>query len=97
MTWPVICILSILKSLYSSVFPTFKIFFFSVCTEEKNEILKTGIIHLYCRLEYFLRSEEFGEDLRNELHAFLPNYISVLEKRRHDMVKNDHGIVIAGM
>lgn len=51
---------------------------------------------MYENLKIFLTSDDFGEDLRNELQESNPNYLEVLEKRIKDMEKCDHGIVIAG-
>lgn len=58
--------------------------------------MKEKVINLYENLKRLLNSENFGEDLRSELHKLQPNYLEVLDKRMRDMEKVDHGIVIAG-
>lgn len=52
---------------------------------------------MYQDLEGFVKSDEFDEDLRKELQQLHPMYLEVLEKRKKDIRKSDHGIVIAGM
>lgn len=47
-------------------------------------------------MKTFLKSDEYTEDLQNELQQYYPDYLEVLEKRIGDMEKSDHGIVIAG-
>ena len=51
---------------------------------------------LYQSLEQVLRSKNYDENLRNELQKSNPDYLKVLEKRKADMEKSDHSIVIAG-
>lgn len=58
---------------------------------------KQQVIALYEELEQFLKSKDFEEDLRQVLAKAYPNFLNVLEKRRKDMDKTDHAIVIAGM
>lgn len=43
-----------------------------------------------------IKSDEFGEYLKEELEKSYPEYLQVLEKRIEDMERTDHGIVIAG-
>lgn len=52
---------------------------------------------MYEKLEKFLNSDKYTEDLRNELQQSNPDYPTVLEKRRLDMGKTDHGIVVSGI
>ncbi|XP_052691975.1 uncharacterized protein LOC128170024 [Crassostrea angulata] len=54
------------------------------------------IASLYRDLETFLKSDDFTDELRNELQQSNPDYLTVLEKRIKDIEKVDHGIVIAG-
>lgn len=58
--------------------------------------IKGRIISMFKDIELFLNSEEYSVDLRHELNALNPDYLVHLEKRRKDMEKSDHGIVIAG-
>lgn len=52
---------------------------------------------LYEDLEKFVNCEDFEEDLKEVLQEAYPNYLNVLEKRRRDMDKTDHAVVIAGI
>ena len=52
---------------------------------------------MYQRLEDFLESEEFEDDFKKLLEISNPNYLKLLEKRKIDIERSDHGIVIAGM
>lgn len=52
---------------------------------------------MYEKLEKFLNSDKYTEDLRNELQQSNPDYLTVLKKRRLDMGKTDHGIVVSGI
>lgn len=36
-------------------------------------------------------------ELRRDIEKSYPNYMQMLEKRRKDMEKNDHGVVFAGL
>lgn len=59
---------------------------------------ETGdVIAMYQTLEQFLKSEEFEEDLKKVLEKSNPKYLDILEKRRRDIERTDHGIFIAGM
>lgn len=60
-------------------------------------MIKEKIIYLYRDIERFLKSDEYTEELRNELQQSNPDYMTVLEKRINDIEKTDHGIVIAGL
>lgn len=64
---------------------------------EERMLQKEQVIDLYKSLEQFLRSEDFGEDVKKVLQKSHPKYLEVLEKRRNDMQRSDHAIVIAGM
>nr|XP_022336257.1 transmembrane GTPase Marf-like [Crassostrea virginica] len=57
---------------------------------------KEHVINLYRDVILFLKSDDFVEDLRDELRKFLPDYHEILEKRSKDIEKDDHGIVVAG-
>lgn len=37
------------------------------------------------------------EDLKIDIDKLYPNYMQMLEKRRKDMQKIDHGVVFAGL
>ena len=52
---------------------------------------------MYQRLEDLLESEDFEDDLKKLLEISYPNYMKLLEKRKIDIERSDHGIVIAGM
>nr|XP_022312442.1 uncharacterized protein LOC111117580 isoform X6 [Crassostrea virginica] len=65
-------------------------------TMEERMLQKEQVIDLYKSLEQFLRSEDFGEDVKKVLQKSHPKYLEVLEKRRNDMQRSDHAIVIAG-
>lgn len=52
---------------------------------------------MYQKLEEFLKSEDFEEDFRKVLEISNPKYLKVLEKRRRDIERSDHGIVVAGI
>ena len=51
---------------------------------------------MYQELEQFLKSANFEDDLKKVLTKSNPDYLQTLEKRRRDMERSDHGIVIAG-
>ena len=55
------------------------------------------IIAMYQELEQFLKSAHFDDDLKKVLTTSNPKYLQNLEKRRRDIERSDHGIVIAGM
>lgn len=61
------------------------------------ETIKEKVLSLYHDLETFLKNDEYIEDLRNELQASNPDYLTVLGKWRKDLEKSDHGIVVAGI
>lgn len=65
--------------------------------DRRKSVPKEDVIALYNDLEELLRSQDFEEDLRNELKKSCHDYLKILKKRREDMVKPDHAIVIAGM
>lgn len=48
------------------------------------------------KLEDFLKSQEYGKDLKTELEKSNPGFINSIQKRIRDMNESDHGIVIAG-
>lgn len=52
---------------------------------------------MYQRLVALLKSPEFEDDFKKVLEISNPNYLKDLEKRRRDIERADHGIVIAGM
>ena len=58
--------------------------------------LKDRVIDLYKRFEHLLKIEDKRADLKKDLEKSNPNYLDMLEKRRNDMGKTDHGIVITG-
>lgn len=62
--------------------------------EEKEETTQR-MISLYCDIEKFLTSDDFKEDLRNELHESYPKYLHTLDQMKKD-IRRDQGIVIAG-
>lgn len=78
--------------IYKDFFNTFLRYHYS---DEREEI-KQKVISIYQDLKTFLKSDEYTEDLKNELQQSYPDYLEVLEKRIGDMEKSDHGIVIAG-
>lgn len=66
------------------------------CFLEEKENTSHIVVSMYEKLEKFLNSDKYTEDLRNELQQSNPDYPTVLEKRRLDMGKTDHGIVVSG-
>ena len=64
--------------------------------EKYKTFSKEDIITLYENLEKVLRSKNYDENLRQELQKSNPDYLKVLGKRKADMEKPDHSIVIAG-
>lgn len=60
-------------------------------------MMKEKIISLYRDVERFLKSDEYTDDLREQLQQSNPDYLTVLEKRIKDIERVDHGIVIAGI
>lgn len=64
--------------------------------EKYKTFSKEDIITLYQSLEKVLRSKNYDENLRQELQISNPDYLKVLGKRKADMEKPDHSIVIAG-
>nr|XP_022288226.1 uncharacterized protein LOC111100543 isoform X2 [Crassostrea virginica] len=67
-----------------------------ISKEKEKGIRKEEVIAMYQRLEDFLESEEFEDDFKKLLEKSNPNYLKILEKRRKDIERSDHGIVIAG-
>lgn len=65
--------------------------------DNRKSVPKEDVIALYNDLEELLRSQDFEEDLRNELEKSCCDYLKILNTRREDMVKPDHAIVLAGM
>lgn len=65
----------------------------SISPEEAVERLRV-IIEL---LERLLSNKEFDEDFQEELSAACPNYMDVLQTYKRDLLRNDCGIIIAGM
>ena len=55
------------------------------------------VINSYEDLEILLNKPEFVEELKRDIEKSYPNYMQMLEKRRKDMEKNDHGVVFAGL
>lgn len=47
-------------------------------------------------LEMMLKMEEFDEDLQEELSLAYPNYMTVLQTAKDDLLRKDCSIVIAG-
>lgn len=52
---------------------------------------------MYSELEKLLKCVEYTNDLRTELEESNPHYLKILQNRRIDMERTDHGIVIAGL
>lgn len=63
---------------------------------EEGSVLKEDVIVLYQDLMQFVQDDEFDKNIRKELEKAFPNSIRLLEMRKKDMKKTDHGIVIAG-
>lgn len=51
---------------------------------------------MYNEIEWFLKSDAYGQDLKIELEKSNPGFIENIQKRIQDMNESDHGIVIAG-
>lgn len=66
-------------------------------SSEDGLMMKKKIASLYRDLETFLKSDDFTDELKNELQQSNPDYLTVLEKRIKDIEQVDHGIVIAGV
>lgn len=66
-------------------------------TQEERMLQKKMVLTLYHDLESFLKSEDFENDLKENLEISHPNYLKNLERRKKDMQKSDHAIVVAGM
>ena len=60
-----------------------------MCTNE--------IVAMYQELEQFLKSAHVDDELKTVLTTSDSKYLQHLEKRRKDIERSDHGIVIAGM
>lgn len=60
--------------------------------DEKEEKL----IAVFDEVKSILESDEYDENLRQVLHASNPGYLEIIEKRKKDIIKSDHGILIAG-
>lgn len=76
------------------------VFFFNLNRKtdtEELENIKTKVLSLYQDLETFLESDEYIEDLQNELQVTNPDYFTVIRKWRKDFEKSEHGIVVAGI
>lgn len=65
-------------------------------TLEEKEKIEQKVILAYKNLEAYLKSDQYDQELRNELEKSNPNYLDVLRKWRNDLENSDHGIVIAG-
>lgn len=76
------------------------VFFFNLNRKtdtEELENIKTKVLSLYQDLETFLESDEYIEDLQNELQVTNPDYFTVIRKWRKDFEKSEHGIVVPGI
>ncbi|XP_062586980.1 uncharacterized protein in xynA 3'region-like [Saccostrea cucullata] len=51
---------------------------------------------LFEELQKILESDEFDDGLRKYLHESNPDYLRKIEKCKKDLLKEDHGIVVAG-
>ncbi|XP_062595928.1 uncharacterized protein in xynA 3'region-like [Saccostrea cucullata] len=54
------------------------------------------LIILFCELQLILESDEYDDGLRKSLQESNPGYQTKIEKRKKDLLKEDHGIVVAG-
>lgn len=64
---------------------------------EELENIKTKVLSLYQDLETFLESDEYIDDLQNELQVTNQGYLTVIRKWRKDFEKSEHGIVVGGI
>lgn len=54
------------------------------------------VIALFDDTKSILESDEYDEGLRQGLRASNPDYLEQIDKRKKDILKSDHGIVIVG-
>ena len=60
-------------------------------------VLHEQVVSMYQMLEELLQSKDFEDGIKDVLEVSYPNYLKILENRRKDIERTDHGIVIAGM
>lgn len=48
-------------------------------------------------VEDLLKSPDYDDDLKKELSTACPNYMTVFQTAKRDLLKNDCGIVITGL
>ncbi|XP_062595929.1 uncharacterized protein in xynA 3'region-like, partial [Saccostrea cucullata] len=51
---------------------------------------------LFDELKFILENDAYDESQRKSLRESYPEYLKIIEKRKNDLLKDDHGIVIAG-
>ncbi|XP_062575658.1 uncharacterized protein in xynA 3'region-like [Saccostrea cucullata] len=54
------------------------------------------LIILFDELQLILESDEYDDSLRKSLQESNPGYLEKIEKRKKDLFKEDHGILVAG-
>ncbi|XP_062574913.1 uncharacterized protein LOC134236785, partial [Saccostrea cucullata] len=50
---------------------------------------------LFDELKFILENDAYDESLRKSLQESYPEYLKMIEKRKNDLLKDDHGIVVA--
>lgn len=48
-------------------------------------------------VEEMLESPDYDKDLQDELSIACPNYMTVFQSAKRDLLRNDCGIVVAGL
>ncbi|XP_062611965.1 uncharacterized protein LOC134273763 [Saccostrea cucullata] len=61
-----------------------------------RNFIQRRLIFLFDDLKNIIESEEYDTNLRQCLEKASPDYITSIAKRKKDILKEDHGIVVAG-
>lgn len=72
-----------------------------LCFSQKDKISPEKAVenlrYIIELLEQLLTNKEFDKDFQDELSAACPSYMRVLQTYKRDLLRNDCGILIAGM
>lgn len=69
---------------------------FSEISVSHRKSIERKLVAMFDDLMLILESEDFDKSLRDCLERAAPKYMTSISKRKKDILKSDHGIVIAG-
>lgn len=76
---------------------TFNVLYFRQTSKIAPEEAVGKLRVIFELVEQLLNNKEFDKDFQEELSAAHPNYMNVLQSYKRDLLRNDCGIIIAGM